>query len=138
MPVISEKYPSFPAVAKRLTELFSISACALLFAIAITGCRKEKAVAVDDGRVSDAAVTTGSEAKPVAAPVVLPAVSPQNSNSDVALAELSLALRRYVVQTKRAPKSFEEFIAQTHIQPPPPPAGQKYAIKSGAVVLVKL
>lgn len=103
----------------------------------MTGCGKEE-VAVDDGAVGDAAVTTGSSAKPGPVPVVLPAVSPQNGNSDVALAELSLALRRYVVQTKRAPKSFEEFIAQTHIQPPPPPAGQKYAIKSGAVVLVNL
>ena len=63
-------------------------------------------------------------------------VARNDGNADAALAQLSLALRRYVLQTRSAPKSFEEFISQTKIQAPPPPAGQKYAIKSGAVVLI--
>jgi hypothetical protein len=136
--VICQNNSSLPGLSRRLSEIFAVVFCTLM--IATAGCKKEKAPSSDVGTSNEgtAPALVTSESKSVAAgPVVLPAVSPQNNNSDAALAELSLALRRYVVQTKRAPKTFEEFIAQTQIQPPPPPAGQKYVIKSGAVVLEK-
>ncbi len=60
-----------------------------------------------------------------------------SGNVNATLDQLSLELRRYVVGTRSVPRNFEEFIAKSHVQAPPPPAGKKYAIKDQAVVLVK-
>jgi len=53
------------------------------------------------------------------------------------LHQLSLELRRFVVRTRTVPRTFEEFVAKSQAQIPPPPAGKKYAIEGQAVVLVK-
>ena len=60
------------------------------------------------------------------------------ANMDVALQQLTQELRNYVVRTRSVPRNFDEFIAGSHVQAPPPPAGKKYAIRGQAVVLVKL
>jgi hypothetical protein len=135
------------AVRKRLSQrCFSprwrftvLSSLILLAGFANAGCKKENAPAVETNPALEPAspVSVASEIRPGAnPPVVLPTVAPRNSNTDESLTQLSTALRRYVLQTKRAPKTFEEFISLTRIQPPPPPTGQKYAIERGAVVLV--
>jgi hypothetical protein len=69
-------------------------------------------------------------------PAPAPAVIPDNGNTSATLGALSLELRKYVVRTRSAPKTFEEFQANSKVQAPPPPAGKKYAIQQGAVVLV--
>ena len=62
---------------------------------------------------------------------------PETSDMSATLNQLSLELRKYVVRTRSVPKNFEEFVAKSHVQVPPPPAGKKYAIQDQAVVLVK-
>lgn len=59
------------------------------------------------------------------------------ADMSAALQQLSQELRNYVVRTRTVPRSFDEFVAKSHLQVPPPPAGKKYAIQGQAVVLVK-
>jgi hypothetical protein len=54
----------------------------------------------------------------------------------VVLGELSRRLRKYVLVSRSTPASFEEFADKAHVQAPPPPAGQKYALDHGQIVLV--
>jgi hypothetical protein len=70
---------------------------------------------------------------PAAAPTVIEA----QSDPKATLEQLSLELRRYVVRTRSVPKDFEEFLAKSQVQVPPPPSGKKYAIQNQAVVLVQ-
>ena len=65
-----------------------------------------------------------------------PAVIQDQGDPNAVLAQLSLELRKYVVHTRSVPKNYEEFIAKSQVQAPPPPAGKKYAIQNKAVVLV--
>ena len=58
-------------------------------------------------------------------------------DSSAVLSQLSLELRKYVMRTRQAPKNFEDFVANSHVQPPPPPLDKKYAIQGAAVILVK-
>jgi hypothetical protein len=53
------------------------------------------------------------------------------------LNQLALELRKYIMRTRSVPKNFDEFVAKSGIQFPPPPEGKKYAIQGQAVVLVK-
>jgi hypothetical protein len=62
---------------------------------------------------------------------------PDTGDINGTLSQLSLELRKYVVRTRSVPKDFEEFAAKSRVQMPPPPAGQKYAIRGQAIVLVK-
>jgi hypothetical protein len=64
-------------------------------------------------------------------------VVPETGDVNKTLRALSLEFRKYVVRTRKVPKTFEEFLAQSKIQIPPAPAGEKYAIQDQAVVLVK-
>jgi hypothetical protein len=66
-----------------------------------------------------------------------PIVVSDTGNVDATLAQLSLELRRYVLGTRSVPKSFAEFAAKSGLQAPPPPSGNKYAIRGHEVVLVK-
>lgn len=64
-------------------------------------------------------------------------VVPDTGDMNKTLGALSLEVRKYVVRTRKAPKTFEEFVAQSNIQIPPAPPGKKYAIQNQVVVLVK-
>ena len=64
--------------------------------------------------------------------VVIDAADP-----DAALRQMTQELRDYVVHTRTVPRSFDEFVAKSHLQPPPAPAGKKYAIQGREVVLIK-
>ena len=73
---------------------------------------------------------------PVAQP--LPARSQgiaTSANIEAVTAQLTLELRRYVAYTRTIPKNFEDFTAHDPITFPPPPAGKKYIITGGKVVL---
>ena len=67
----------------------------------------------------------------------VPIVIPDTGDTSATLGQLSLELRKYVLRTRSAPKSFEEFQAKSQLEAPPAPAGKKYAIQGSAVVLVK-
>ena len=55
---------------------------------------------------------------------------------DSALAQLTAELRRWSVINRRTPKSFEEFASASGVTLPPPPSGKKYAIGTGAKVIL--
>ena len=61
----------------------------------------------------------------------------ESADMDAALNQLTQELRNYVVRTRTVPRSFDEFVAKSHLQAPPAPVGKKYAIQGQAVVLVK-
>ena len=67
----------------------------------------------------------------------VPGVIEDQADPNAVLAQLTLELRKYVVHSRSVPKNYEEFIAKSQVQAPPPPAGKKYAIQNQAVVLVK-
>lgn len=64
-------------------------------------------------------------------------VIPDSGDPNAVLPRLTQALRDYVVRTRSVPKDFQEFAAKANLTFPPPPAGQKYAIRGQEVVLVK-
>jgi hypothetical protein len=66
-----------------------------------------------------------------------PAVVAPNADVNATLSQLALELRKYVMRTRSVPKNFDEFVAKSGIQVPPPPEGKKYAIDGQSVVLVK-
>jgi len=112
----------------------------LLVVFLAVGCKKQAPAPNASPSAGDqTAAATGATTAGVmpldATPTVVPA--PEDGNMAVVLGDLSSQLRKYVLVTRSAPKSFEEFADKAHLQAPPPPAGQKYAIQSGQIVLVK-
>jgi len=65
------------------------------------------------------------------------AVVSDDGGVNAVLTQLSLELRKYVVRTRSVPKTYEEFIAKSNVQAPPPPPGKKYVIENQAIVLVQ-
>jgi hypothetical protein len=116
-----------------------VSSVAVL-ALVLAGCKKQAPVsntapAAADQNAASTETTKAGVAPLDATPVVVPA--PEDGNMTVVLAELSRQLRKYVLVSRSAPKSFEEFADKARVQAPPPPTGQKYAIDHGEIVLVK-
>ena len=62
-------------------------------------------------------------------------VIPASAGAEESAAQLSVALHRYVIQTRTIPKTFEDFVAHYPVKFPPPPAGKKYVIEEGKVVV---
>ncbi len=115
---------------------------ALLLAVALAvGCSTHEPAAGLKAPTNTAAAD-GSAARPAHGPgpmrtAPMATVIPDTGNIDATLGQLTSRLRDYVVHTRSVPKDFEEFIAKSGVQAPPPPAGKKYAIQNGAVVLAK-
>jgi hypothetical protein len=126
------------------SRLLLLSWALLLAATLVAGCSKHRPAAGGN------AATNAAQADPSAAgaappsrgpgPMVPPptaAVIPDTGDLNATLNQLSLELRKYVVRTRSVPKNFDEFVAKSHVQAPPPPAGKKYAIQDQAIVVVK-
>jgi hypothetical protein len=64
-----------------------------------------------------------------------PIIVPDSGNPDANLNQLSHALRKYVAGSRSVPKDFNDFLAKSGVQPPPPPAGKKYVIQGQVVAL---
>lgn len=61
-----------------------------------------------------------------------------DADSAAVIEELNRELRRYRVTYQRLPANFEEFVATTRLQVPPPPPGKKYIInRQNRVELVR-
>lgn len=58
-----------------------------------------------------------------------------SATADAATEQLTMELRRYVIYTRKIPKTFEEFAAAHPMKFPPAPAGKHYAIDNGKVVV---
>ena len=120
---------------------------ALLLVVGLAaGCKKHgpgpSASGASNAAPPDQSSPAAAAARTPGAPVPMPYASatiaaPQNSDMNATLQELSRELRKYVVSTRSVPKSFEEFVAKSRVEIPPPPAGKKYRIQGHAVILVK-
>jgi hypothetical protein len=118
----------------------------LLLAVLAGGCMKQgpgpsasgasKAAPADQSAPAAAAVR--SPGAPVPMPYTpAPVAAPANGDINATLNQLSLDLRSYVVTARSVPKNFEEYVAKSHAQIPPAPAGKKYIIQGQTVVLAK-
>jgi hypothetical protein len=95
--------------------------------------------------VNDPSATTSAEpvpGAPVAVPVTTsdPSAQAKDANATAPTADLnqlSIKLAGWMIANGGGPKNFDDWIARSHIQVPPPPAGKKYAInRKGDVVLL--
>jgi hypothetical protein len=113
------------------------AACVAVAVFLAAGCKKQAPAPTASPSAGDRTGATTAGVMPLdATPTVI--AMPEDGNVATVLGDLSRQLRRYVLATRDAPKSFEDFADKAHIQAPPPPVGQKYAIQSGQIVLVKL
>jgi hypothetical protein len=105
------------------------AASLLLVAAMVAGCKKAPTPTAESlaSRRPPSLYETGA---PPA--IVLPDKGDVNANLD----QLSLALRKYIAGTHRLPKDFDDFVAKSGVQPPPPPTGKKYAIQGQVIALV--
>ena len=113
-----------------------------LVAALATSCKKHGAGAASNAVPADPSEPAAAGVRSPGAPVPIayapPTIAaPENSDMSATLQQLTRELRRYGVSTRSVPQSFEEFIAKSHLQTPPAPAGKKYKIQGRAVVLVK-
>ena len=114
----------------------------LLLAVALAaGCGKKTPTGLQTPATPDPQATSAASPSPPVGRAPMSAASPaivvpNDADVNATLGRLSLELRKYVVRTRTVPKNFEEFLAKSQAQVPPPPAGKKYAIEKQAVVLV--
>ncbi|HSU54245.1 MAG TPA: hypothetical protein VLT36_09320 [Candidatus Dormibacteraeota bacterium] len=116
-----------------------------IFLLLPLGCKKSSpGPATQTTTQQDPVVEQSSASSPDQPPLHAPPLPPtpaapktiqDNGNTDAVLGQLSQELRKYVVRTRQAPKNFEEFIATSHVQAPPPPPGKKYVIERGVIIL---
>jgi hypothetical protein len=105
--------------------LTAIATAALFF----TGCGKSKSSTVQAPApipVTDS--QTPAALPPTLQPTSAPAVIMNTPEGGADLKQLNHAYVGWVLQNRRRPNSFEEFVAQSGIKVPPPPAGKKYVI----------
>jgi hypothetical protein len=116
--------------------------CALLGALMLpllfccTGCSKSKPPTAQ--APPPAADTNATAAQMPPEPVYTPAPVEVAANPDggVDLKALNHAYIGWIVQTRRAPKSFEDYVSMSGVKVPPAPAGKKYVIdKNGFINL---
>lgn len=110
---------SFPARVGLVTLL------AVTFAVA---CNKAPPPTAESlARHGPPSIPSGAAPEPI--------VVPDSGNPEVNLRQLSIALRKYIAGSHRMPKDFDDFLAQSGVQPPPPPTGKKYVIQGQVIVL---
>ena len=110
----------------------------LMLVLGVCGCHKTPAAPPAAAADSSPPVAAGDASAaplpppgPQAAPVTAIDRSPQDIHN------MERALVGWVIRNHQRPKSFEEFVASSGIQVPPPPAGKKYVIaKNMHIVLV--
>jgi hypothetical protein len=121
--------PNYRISSQRMAG-FGLVALMVATALLTNGCGKGKSSTAQALAQSPVADTNQAPAviqqalPPASAPVVV-AVSPDGGAD---LKQLNHAYIDWVMQNRRRPTSFEEFVKLSGIQVPPPPAGKKYVI----------
>jgi hypothetical protein len=127
----------------QATYMKGSTSLALLLALtAMAGCKKQEPVVTKNTTPPEPEASAAEAQGPTHGPRLekanaAPMVIPENADTSAALGRLSLELRKYVLHSQKAPKTFEEFVSAAQVQAPPPPPGKKYAIEKGSVILVK-
>jgi len=118
-----------------------------LLALSVAGCGKKKSArpaaaaqpASETSPQPGNPVNTGGQTYHPPVAQALPRAATQtiaaNAGTDAAAAQLTTELRRYVGYTRTIPKNFDDFIAHDPVKFPPAPAGKKYVIEQGQVVV---
>ena len=110
-----------PMLQSGLTAMLA----AVFFAV---GCKKSEIATVETSHpmadTNQAPAMIQQAPPPASAPVVV-AVNPAGGAD---LKQLNHAYVGWVLQNRRRPNSFEEFVVQSGVKVPPPPAGKKYVI----------
>ena len=102
------------------------------------GCGKGKSSAETPAPLSVADTNQSPAAMPTSAPKYEspPIVIAASPDGGADLKQLNHAYIGWIVQNRRRPKSFDEYVALSGVQIPPPPAGKKYVIdKNGFINL---
>jgi hypothetical protein len=124
METIPASGPTRSRVSCRLMVGAGLSAM-LVFAI---GCKKSEPATVETPPPvvdTNQAPAENQQAPPPASASVVITVNPAGGAD---LKQLNHAYVGWVMQNRRRPKNFEEFVKLSGIQIPPPPAGKKYVI----------
>jgi hypothetical protein len=107
----------------------AVLAIILAATMGAAGCKKSEPAptppAAPPPADTNAAPAAASPAPPAAA---APVVVASNPDGGADLKQLNHAYVGWVMQNRRRPQSFEEFVRLSGIQVPPPPAGKKYVI----------
>lgn len=61
----------------------------------------------------------------------------EGASTDAVLQQMNRELMRWIVGHRRAPKSFEEFVANAQLTVPPPPPGKKYVLGRDMKIVLK-
>ena len=103
---------------------------AMLTAIFLAvGCKKSQPAAVETAPPPVADTNQAPTATPPAPQAAsAPAVVATSPDGGADLKQLNHAYVGWVMQNRRRPQSFEEFVKLSGVQVPPPPAGKKYVI----------
>ena len=92
------------------------------------GCKKNQSAAAEPPPVVAETNQTPGVGPPPPTPPATPVVVAANPDGGADLKQLNHAYVGWVMQNRRRPKSFEEFVQLSGIKVPPPPAGKKYVI----------
>jgi len=125
----------FPAavLSLRLLVCFTLAAGSLI----LSGCSK-----APKPMAADPAVPAVAAGQPPAAVVPVPVHEPVpvpvggNQPSPQTIHEMEKVLVGYMISQHHRPQSFEEFVAATKIQVPPPPPGKKYVIAQNMHIIL--
>ena len=109
-----------------------LGSVAMLMAILLAvGCKKSQPAIVE---VAPPPVADTSQppaaVQPAPQAASAPAVVAASPDGGADLKQLNHAYIGWVLQNRRRPQSFEEFVSLSGIKVPPPPAGKKYVIDS--------
>ncbi len=107
----------------------------VLLAGLAAGCHKAAPVAVAPPPTSlDPARDAAPQPTDLPSDPQMQTIAP-GQDTDAVLGQLTAELRRYVRYTHTPPHTFEEFTSKDPITYPPAPAGKKYVIAAGQVIL---
>jgi len=115
---------------KSCRLMADLGSVAILMAIFLAvGCKKSQPATVETAPPPVADTNQAPAATPPAPQAAtVPVVVATNPDGGADLRQLNHAYVGWVMQNRRRPQSFEEFVSLSGIKVPPPPAGKKYVI----------
>lgn len=122
-----------PSVIRRFAGLAGLARLAGVALIALAGCSKSSPPAAPPPP-PDTNTAAANAPQPAPASTPPPVVVAPNPDGGVDLKALNHAYIGWVVQNRRAPKSFEDFVSMSGIKVPPPPPGKKYVIDNNGFI----
>jgi hypothetical protein len=127
---MQKRHLCFTILMDNMTKSFPsrIALAILLALISVLACKKAPPPTAESlARHGPPSINQGAPPEPV--------VVPDGGSTEANLNQLSHALRKYIAGSHSLPKDFNDFLAKSGVQPPPPPAGKKYVIQGQVIAL---